>query len=137
MDWFIPPPLIDKNRESSYHLFPLRIKKITEAQRDQIIDEITSKGIAVNVHFIPLPMLTYFKGLGYKMSRYPSAHLQYTREISLPIYPQLSDIEVDYIIDTVIEAVNKHISYSHAENMIPLLNESQYITLPALKTMPL
>ncbi|RRN77076.1 DegT/DnrJ/EryC1/StrS family aminotransferase, partial [Pseudoxanthomonas sp. SGD-10] len=51
--WFIPPMLKDKSRESSYHLFPLRIKDITEAERDKIIDFLSTKGVNVNVHFIP------------------------------------------------------------------------------------
>lgn len=99
------PPLFDYMRESSYHLFPLRIKNITEQQRDQIIDDITSKEIAVNVHFIPLPMLTYFKNLGYNIHNFPMAYHQYSREISLPIYPQLSDIKINYIVSAVISAV--------------------------------
>lgn len=115
MDWYISPPLIDKNRESSYHLFPLRVKNITEAQRDRIIEDITSRGVAVNVHFIPLPMLTYFKSLGYCITNYPNAYRQYSGEISLPIYPQLSDCEVGYVIDAVIAAVNKQLCCPKAQ----------------------
>lgn len=107
--WFIPPPLVDDGRESSYHLFPLRINGITEEQRDDIIDRIMEKGVAVNVHFIPMPMLTVFKDLGYRIENYPNAYKQYAREISLPIYPQLTDEQVNYIIKTVIEAVNVYI----------------------------
>jgi dTDP-4-amino-4,6-dideoxygalactose transaminase len=112
MSWFIAPPLIDEARESSYHVFALRIRGISEVQRDKIIDDITSKGVAVNVHFIPLPMLTLFKSLGYQISNYPSAYLQYAHEISLPIYPQLNNSEVDFIIETVVGAVNKQLAYS-------------------------
>ncbi len=101
------PPLLDHERESSYHLFPLRIKNITEQQRDQIIDDIVSNGIAVNVHFIPLPMLTYFKRLGYKIENFPMTYHQYSREISLPIYPQLTSAKVEYIVEAVISAVEK------------------------------
>ncbi|MGN6179880.1 MAG: DegT/DnrJ/EryC1/StrS family aminotransferase, partial [Mucilaginibacter sp.] len=108
-------PLFDKNRESSYHLFPLRIKDITEGQRDMIIDDIAKMGVAVNVHFIPLPMLTYFKGLGYQIANYPVAYHQYAREISLPIYPQLSDAEINFIIRTVIIAVQKQFIYLNGQ----------------------
>lgn len=107
--WFIEPPLIDATRESSYHLFPLRINDISEEQRDRIIDDIMANGVAVNVHFIPMPMLTLFKNLGYKIADYPNTYKQYACEISLPIYPQLNNEQVNYIIKTVIEAVNKHI----------------------------
>lgn len=104
-DWFIGPPVSDDGRESSYHYFPLRIKNITEQQRDAIIDEITGQDIAVNVHFIPLPMLTYFKSLGYVIDNFPVAYRQYSTEISLPVYPQLTDDETDLIIDCVIKVV--------------------------------
>ncbi len=106
-DWFIPPVLKDKNRESSYHLFPLRIKNITELQRDQIIDFLVAQGIHVNVHFIPMPMLSYFKSIGYIIEDYPNSFKQYSCEISLPIYPQLSDEEVEYIIENVVEGVKR------------------------------
>ncbi|MBC7914113.1 MAG: DegT/DnrJ/EryC1/StrS family aminotransferase [Pyrinomonadaceae bacterium] len=104
--WFIPPPLEDKMRESSYHLFALRLNGVTEDERDWIIDELMSKGIAINVHFIPMPMLTLFKNLGYKIEDYPNSYKQYACEISLPIYPQLENIQVNYIIDAVIETVS-------------------------------
>ncbi len=105
-DWVLNPPMKSKGIESSYHLFPLRIKSITEEQRNHIIGEITKLQVAVNVHFIPLPMLSYFKGLGYDIKNYPKATENYEMEISLPIYPQLSDKDVDYIIDSVVMAYN-------------------------------
>jgi dTDP-4-amino-4,6-dideoxygalactose transaminase len=106
-DWFISPVLRDKNRESSYHLFPLRIKNITEEERDQIIDFLLTTGVHANVHFIPMPMLSYFKSIGYVMRDYPNSLKQYSCEISLPIYPQLTDREVEYIIENVIEGVKR------------------------------
>lgn len=104
-DWFIAPILEDSKRESSYHLFPLRIKNIGERERDQLIDEIMESGINVNVHFIPMPMLTYFKSLGYRIIDYPNSFKQYSCEISLPIYPQLKEEEINYIIESVIDKV--------------------------------
>ncbi len=115
MPWFVAPPLFDKSRESSYHLFPLRIKDITEAQRDLMIEDIAKMGVAVNVHFIPLPMLTYFKSLGYQIAGYPVSYHQYAREISLPIYPQLSDAEIGFIIKSVIIAVQKQLIYINGQ----------------------
>ncbi len=99
------PPLEDESRKSCYHLFALRIKNCKEEQRDLIIDEITKKGVAVNVHFMPMPMLTLFKDLGYRTKDYPVAFDNYAREISLPIYPQLSNEQVEYICDVVFESV--------------------------------
>ena len=102
--WAIIPPSVQGEKESSYHLYALRIKGIDEGQRDAIIDEIAKKEVSVNVHFIPLPMLTFFKEQGYDIKDYPQAYKNYACEISLPIYPQLTDEEVFFIIKTVKEA---------------------------------
>lgn len=111
-DWFIPPLLKDYTRESSYHIFPVRIKNITEAQRDQIIEDIVALGITVNVHFVPMPMLTYFKKSGYDIVNYPNSYKQYACEISLPIYPGLTDEDTDYIIDAFINVVQAQLRNS-------------------------
>ena len=102
-EWAITPPSVSGIKESSYHIYALRIKGITEEQRDAIIQEI-SKEVAVNVHFIPMPMLTLFKGLGYDIKNYPNAYNNYAHEISLPIYPQLSEEKVLFVAQTVIKA---------------------------------
>ncbi|ACU06112.1 DegT/DnrJ/EryC1/StrS family aminotransferase [Pedobacter heparinus] len=101
LKWAKCPILEDGSRLSSNHLYALRIIGITEAQRDDMIDFITNNGVAVNVHFIPMPLLTVFKNLGYKMGDYPMSYANYSVEISLPIYPQLTDDEVSYICSTV------------------------------------
>ncbi len=103
-DWAIVPPAHDGLRESSYHLFALRVRGFGEAQRDAMIDEIARRGVAVNVHFIPLPLLSYFRELGYRIEDYPRAYDSYAREISLPIYPQLTREQQDYAIDAVMHA---------------------------------
>ncbi|QKJ64818.1 DegT/DnrJ/EryC1/StrS aminotransferase family protein [Flavobacterium sp. M31R6] len=102
--WAITPPSVKDGKESSYHLYALRIKDITEAQRDDIIDVIAKKDVSVNVHFIPMPMLTFFRELGYDIKDYPQAYKNYACEISLPIYPQLTDDEVHFVINTVKES---------------------------------
>jgi dTDP-4-amino-4,6-dideoxygalactose transaminase len=103
-DWAILPPHKDGEKESSYHIYALRIKGISESQRDAIIEEITKFNVAVNVHFIPMPMLSYFKNNGYDIANYPQAYKNYSCEISLPIYPQLTVDEVDYVINTIIKS---------------------------------
>ncbi|HEY5124985.1 MAG TPA: DegT/DnrJ/EryC1/StrS family aminotransferase, partial [Ignavibacteria bacterium] len=102
--WVQLPPQDNENQTSSYHLFALRIYNISEIQRDLMIKKISTEGIGVNVHFIPMPMLTLFKENGYKIEDYPVAYDNYSREISLPIYPQLSNPQVDYIIDKIVES---------------------------------
>ncbi len=105
--WAILPPSRVNGKETSYHIYPLRIKSVNEEQRDAIIEEISRKEVAVNVHFIPMPMLTYFKQLGYDISQYPQSYQNYSGEISLPVYPQLKEEEVDFVIRTVTEAYEK------------------------------
>ena len=102
--WAQVPPQDNGTRTSSYHLYALRIRNITEAQRDAMIDEIGRSGVAVNVHFIPMPMLTLFKNLGYDIKDFPRSFDNYSREISLPIYPQLTTTQVEYIIESVTKA---------------------------------
>ncbi|MBO4851506.1 MAG: DegT/DnrJ/EryC1/StrS family aminotransferase [Prevotella sp.] len=99
--WAIIPPSNTCGRESSYHLYALRVKGFTEAQRDAMINEVARSEVAVNVHFVPLPMLTYYKQLGYDIADYPQAYHNYEHEISLPVYPQLDNEKVDFVIKTV------------------------------------
>lgn len=106
-DWVQLPPLKDGDTESCYHLFALRIKGITDLQRDRIIEEITKSSISVNVHFIPMPLLTLFKDMGFMINDHPVAFDNYAREISLPIYPQLTNEQVSYITDAVISSYYK------------------------------
>lgn len=106
----LPPSSTPQGKESSYHIFALRIREISEEQRDQIINLMASLGVAVNVHFIPMPMLTLFKEMGYKIEEYPQTYANYAHEISLPIYPQLIDEEVDYVIDSLTLAYEQVIS---------------------------
>lgn len=103
--WAELPPGAGENRQSSCHLYALRIKGISEKQRDDIIDLITRDGVSVNVHFQPLPLLSLFKNAGYNIDDYPVAYDNYSREISLPIYPGLDDKKVDYIVESVRRAV--------------------------------
>jgi dTDP-4-amino-4,6-dideoxygalactose transaminase len=100
-EWAQLPAINDGETESSYHIFALRINGISESQRDNIIKEIATYQVAVNVHFIPLPMLSVFKDMGYSILDHPVAFSNYAREISLPIYPQLTNKQVDYIVKSV------------------------------------
>lgn len=109
--WALLPKYRDVVRESSAHLYMLRVRDISEEQRDAIIEHISSHGVAVNVHFIPMPMMTLFKELGYRMEDYPNAYRQYACEISLPIYPQLTHRQTEYVSQTVVDAVEKVLGY--------------------------
>lgn len=92
---------------SSYHLYMLRLNKATEEQRNEVIAEIFAQGVAVNVHFVPLPMMSYYKDLGYTMENAPNALCNYRREISLPVYFNLTEQMQDMVIAAVKTAVKK------------------------------
>lgn len=104
--WSELPIFITDNSESSYHLFPLRIKGITEQQRDEIIQLIFNKNVSVNVHFQPLPILSFYKNLGYRIEDYPVAYDNYSREISLPVYYDLTDEQVETVVNAVVSSVD-------------------------------
>lgn len=103
-EWAQIPPSKSNEKESSYHVYLLRIKGITEDQRDKIIDVINDKGVSVNVHFTPLPMLKIFKERSYDIKDFPVSYDNYSREITLPVYPQLTPEDVNKIIESVTES---------------------------------
>jgi dTDP-4-amino-4,6-dideoxygalactose transaminase len=105
--WAQLPIIEDERRKSCYHLYALRINNITEEQRDEMMNLIAADEVSVNVHFIPMPMLTLFRNLGYKIEDYPLAYDNYSREISLPIYPQLTDEQIDFICNSIENAYEK------------------------------
>jgi dTDP-4-amino-4,6-dideoxygalactose transaminase len=109
-DFIELPPIENDFKKSSFHLYALRINSISEDQRDKIIEKVTETGVSVNVHFIPMPILTVFKNLGYEIEDYPVAFDNYSREISLPIYPQLNTEQIDYICNAIIDAYNSVIN---------------------------
>ncbi|MEG0323485.1 MAG: DegT/DnrJ/EryC1/StrS family aminotransferase, partial [Raoultibacter sp.] len=83
---------------SSGHLMLVRMPGKTEAFRNQVIGLMAEDGIATNVHYKPLPMLTAYKNLGFDIADYPNAFAQYECEISLPLHTLLSDDDVDYVV---------------------------------------
>jgi len=92
---------------SSGHLYLVRVNGITEEKRNLIIAKMAEAGIACNVHYKPLPMLTAYKNLGYRMEDYPNAYAQYQNEITLPLYSRLTDEQVDYVIENFIRCVEE------------------------------
>lgn len=104
---FTLPVFKEEGREGSYHLYMLRVTDASEEQRDAIIQAIAQREVSVNVHFIPLPMLSLYKGLGYRIEDHPNAYALYTCEISLPVYFDLTDEQVATVIAAVREAVDE------------------------------
>lgn len=108
--WALCPPFEKDGKTSSCHIYALRIRDFTEEMRDRMIEIISRNEVAVNVHFIPMPMLSFFKDSGYRIEDFPQAYRNYQAEISLPIYPQLDEEKVDFVIHTVKEAYGETVS---------------------------
>ena len=101
-DIFEVPEYESGNKKSSYHVYPLKIKGITEEQRDLLIQKIAEQGVGVNVHFIPLPMLTAYKSRGYRIEDFPVSYDLYSREISLPVYYDLTPEMIKIVLQTIL-----------------------------------
>lgn len=106
-DRFQIPIQVTDTKNGCYHLYPLRIKNISEQQRDAIMKEIFDCDVSVNVHFMPVPAMTFYKKLGYDMKDYPVTYDNYSREISLPIYYNLTTENIQTVINSVILSLNK------------------------------
>lgn len=105
--WAELPIYKSSNKISSFHIFPLRVKNIKETQRDRIIQKIFDKGVSVNVHFRPVPSLTFYKNLGYDADNYPVSCDVYNREITLPAFYDLTDKDMETIIEAVTLSVTE------------------------------
>ena len=98
----------DESHRSSGHLYFTRIKGIDEEKKNEIIVKMAERGIACNVHYKPLPMLTAYKKLGFDIKDYPNAFAFYKNEITLPLYSKLTDEQVEYIIENFKEIVGEY-----------------------------
>ncbi len=113
-DWAILPPFKNDLKESSCHLYTIRFKHVSEEERDNMIQYISEKNIGVNVHYIPMAMLTLFKNKGYDIKDYPNTFNLYHNLITLPVYNNLSPEQISYVIDIVIESYNAVKKNKHA-----------------------
>lgn len=92
--------------QSSGHLYITRVPGITLEQRHEIIVKMAEAGVACNVHYKPLPMMTAYKNLGFDIQDYPNAYKQFENEITLPLHTRLTDEEVEYVIEKYSRIVN-------------------------------
>lgn len=95
--------------QSSGHLYLTRIPGITLAQRHEIIVKMAERGVACNVHYKPLPMMTAYKNMGFDIKDYPNAYARFENEITLPLHTKLTDEEVEYVIEMFCEVVKGYI----------------------------
>lgn len=104
----LPVTVLDhygNDHASSGHLYLVRINGADVATRNKVIEEMASRGIATNVHYKPLPMMTAYKALGYDIKDFPNAHAQYQNEITLPLNTKMSDDDLEYVINNFIEII--------------------------------
>ena len=99
---------LDKNHVSSGHLYLVRLLDRTLEERNEIIIKMAERGIACNVHYKPLPMMTAYKSLGFDIADYPNAYKQYHNEITLPLHTRLSDEDVEYVIANFVDIISQY-----------------------------
>jgi dTDP-4-amino-4,6-dideoxygalactose transaminase len=105
-DWAVLPPYDQDGRVSSYHVFLLRLHGFNEEARAEVIRYMASMGIATNVHFKPLPLLSHYASNGYHIADFPMSYANYRSEISLPVYFDLSDADCHRVVSALAEAVD-------------------------------
>ncbi|MBS6798845.1 MAG: DegT/DnrJ/EryC1/StrS aminotransferase family protein [Firmicutes bacterium] len=98
----------DGQHRSSGHLYFMQVDEINEDERNRMIDAFAMKGIATNVHYKPLPMLTAYKNMGFDIKDYPNAFNAYKNEITLPLYSKLSDEQVQYIVGAMKDVLKEY-----------------------------
>lgn len=97
----------EENHTSSGHLYLVRLIGREIDERNEIIIKMAERGIACNVHYKPLPMMTAYKNLGFDIANYPNAYNQYRNEITLPLHTRLSDEEIEYVLANFINLNSK------------------------------
>ena len=92
---------------SSGHLYIVRLLGRDVAERNDVIVRMAERGIACNVHYKPLPMMTAYKALGFDIADYPNAYDQYRNEVTLPLHTRLTDEDAEYIISNFVDIISK------------------------------
>ena len=98
----------DANHCGSHHLYLIRLLGKNREESNRVIEMMAERGIATNVHYKPLPMMTAYKALGFDIKNYPNAYHLFENEISFPLHTKLTDEDIDYIISNFIDVV-KHL----------------------------
>ena len=90
---------------SSHHLYLVRLLGKTREDANKVIEQMAERGIACNVHYKPLPMMTAYKTLGFDIKDYPNAYHLFENEVTLPLHTKLTDEDVEYVITNFVEIV--------------------------------
>lgn len=102
-------PHYQQERKSSGHLYITHIPGITPDERNEIMTRMMDQGVACNVHYKPLPMMTAYKNLGFDIADYPNAYAHYASEITLPLHTCLTDEDVSYVIEQFCSIVKAYL----------------------------
>lgn len=102
-------PHYTTDHHSSGHLYITRVPRITLEQRQKIIVKMAEAGIACNVHYKPLPMMTAYKNMGFDIKNYPNAYEHFVNEITLPLHTKMTNEQVMYVIDTYRKILKEYI----------------------------
>lgn len=94
----VPLPHYTDNRSSSGHLYIARVTGLGEEGRNALIEAVAARGVACNVHYKPLPMMTAYREMGYGITDFPNAYALYADEVTLPLHTRLTDEDVEYVI---------------------------------------
>ena len=97
----------DDDHQSSGHLYLVRLLGKDCEYRNEVIRKMAERGIACNVHYKPLPMMTAYKNLGFDIKDYPNAYRQFENEVTLPLHTRLTDEDVEYVIGNFCEIISK------------------------------
>ena len=92
---------------SSNHLYLIRVPGVDVDQRNEIIEKMAERGVATNVHYKPMPMMTAYKALGWDIKDFPNTYDYYHNLITLPFHTLLSDEDVEYVCETLKEVVSE------------------------------
>jgi len=95
----------DADHCSSHHLYLVRLLGKTREETNRVIEMMAERGIATNVHYKPLPMMTAYKALGFDIKNYPNAYHLFENEITFPLHTRLSDEDVEYIISNFVDVI--------------------------------
>ena len=93
----------DADHCSSHHLYLVRLLGKSREETNKVIEQMAERGIATNVHYKPLPMMTAYKALGFDIKNYPNAYHLFENEVTLPLHTCLTDEDVDYVISNFVD----------------------------------
>ena len=105
----VEPPFVPDYATHCWHLYVLRVvPEVLTIDRDRFIVELNERNVGTSVHFIPVHTMTAFRKLGWKEGDYPNTERHFERIISLPLYPSMTDEQVEYVIEAVRDIAEKY-----------------------------